>query len=101
MLRVYDLVFYLMRAVLQVRLLWVAVLLLPACTTQIQEPLEKQTAEIRAEDNYYQIINGSLDTVNDGYVKDRGYSVYFNFEGSKFLLDAGKKVSELFFAVGG
>ncbi len=42
-----------------------------------------------AEENYYQIINGSPDAVSDGYVKDRGYSVYFNFEGSKFLLDTG------------
>ncbi len=42
-----------------------------------------------AEDNYYQIINGSLDTVSDGYAKDRGYSVYFNFEGNQFLLDTG------------
>ncbi len=31
---------------------------------------------VGAEDNYYQIINGSLGTVSDGYLKDRGYSVY-------------------------
>ena len=78
-----------MRMFLPFRSLLVAVLLLPACATQIQEPLEKETGEAWPEDNYYQIINGSLDTVNDGYVKDRGYSVYFSFEGSKFLLDTG------------
>lgn len=42
-----------------------------------------------AEENYFQIINGTRDSVSDDFIRDRGYSVYFNFEGKKFLLDTG------------
>ena len=42
-----------------------------------------------AEENYYQIINGSVESVSDKFVKDRGYSIFFNFQGKKFLLDTG------------
>lgn len=46
-----------------------------------------------AEENYYQIINGSVEAVNDNFIKDRGYSVYFSYDGKKFLLDTGDNVS--------
>jgi len=46
-----------------------------------------------ADKNYYQIINGSVEAVNDNFIKDRGYSVYFSYDGKKFLLDTGDNVS--------
>ena len=49
-----------------------------------------------AEDNYYQIINGSVDSVSDEYEKDRGYTIYFKFEGKQFLLDTGFYQSSFF-----
>lgn len=49
-----------------------------------------------AEDNYYQIINGSVDSVSDGYDRDGGYTIYFNFEGRQFLLDTGYYQSSFF-----
>jgi len=42
-----------------------------------------------AEENYFQIINGTRDAISDDFVRDRGYTVYFNYEGKKFLLDTG------------
>ena len=44
-----------------------------------------------AEENYFQIINGSVEAVNSKFITDRGYSVYFNFDGKKFLYDVGQK----------
>jgi metal-dependent hydrolase (beta-lactamase superfamily II) len=46
-----------------------------------------------AQENYYQIINGSVEAVNDNFINDRGYSVYFSYDGKKFLLDTGDNVS--------
>jgi len=46
---------------------------------------------VRAEENYYQIINGTQPTVNDNFINDRGYSVYVNFDGQRFLYDVGLK----------
>lgn len=80
-----------MRGFLPVQSLLVAVLFLPACATQIQKSLEKETAEVWSEDNYYQIINGSAEAVNNTFHSDRGYSVYFNFDGKRFLYDVGLK----------
>jgi 7,8-dihydropterin-6-yl-methyl-4-(beta-D-ribofuranosyl)aminobenzene 5'-phosphate synthase len=42
-----------------------------------------------AEENYYQIINGTVEAVSEDFIKDSGYAVYFNYEGKKFLLDTG------------
>lgn len=44
-----------------------------------------------AEENYFQIINGSVEAVNSKFITDQGYSVYFNFDGKKFLYDVGQK----------
>jgi metal-dependent hydrolase (beta-lactamase superfamily II) len=44
-----------------------------------------------AEENYYQIINGSVDAINNNFITDRGYSVYVNYDGSRFLYDVGYK----------
>ena len=46
-----------------------------------------------ADKSYYQIINGSVEAVNDNFIKDRGYSFYFSYDGKKFLLDTGDNVS--------
>jgi len=46
-----------------------------------------------AEENYFQIINGTVEAVDDTFVRDRGYAVFFNFEGKKFLLDTGDNES--------
>ena len=45
----------------------------------------------RADENYYQIINDSWATVDESFVSDRGYSVYFNYDGQRFLFDVGHK----------
>ncbi len=64
--------------------------LLSGCGSIPSVPTDtEQTKMSRAEDNYYQIINGTLDAVSDGYAKDRGYAIYFNFDDHKFLLDTG------------
>ena len=44
-----------------------------------------------AEENYYQIINGSVDAINNNFITDRGYSVYVNYDGRRFLYDVGYK----------
>jgi len=44
-----------------------------------------------AEENYYQIINGTVDAINNNFITDRGYSVYVNFDGLRFLFDVGHK----------
>ncbi len=44
-----------------------------------------------AEENYFQIINGSVEVVNNNFHSDRGYSIYFNFDGKRFLYDVGLK----------
>ena len=48
-----------------------------------------------AEENYYQIINGSVEAVSDDFIKDSGYTVFFNYEGKKFLLDTGYNENNL------
>ena len=64
--------------------------LLSGCGSIPSVPMVAEQAErLWVDDNYYQIINGTLDAVSDGYVKDRGYTVYFNFSGNRFLLDTG------------
>lgn len=45
----------------------------------------------RADENYYQIINDSWEAVDENFVTDRGYSVYFNYDGQRFLFDVGLK----------
>ena len=45
----------------------------------------------RADENYYQIINDSWAAVDESFVTDRGYSVYFNYDGQRFLFDVGHK----------
>ncbi|MCP4429428.1 MAG: MBL fold metallo-hydrolase [Gammaproteobacteria bacterium] len=49
----------------------------------------------RAEKNYFQIINGTRDAVSDDFIQDRGYTVYFNYDGKKFLLDTGNSEHSL------
>ena len=44
-----------------------------------------------AQENYFQIINGSVEPVNNTFLSDRGYSVYFSFDGKRFLYDVGQK----------
>ena len=64
--------------------------LLSGCGSIPSVPMVAEQAErLWVDDNYYQIINGTLDAVSDGYAKDRGYTVYFNFGGNRFLLDTG------------
>ena len=48
-----------------------------------------------AEENYYQIINGTVEAVSDDFIKDTGYAVYFSYEGKKFLLDTGNNENTL------
>ena len=48
-----------------------------------------------AEENYYQIINGTVEAVSEDFIKDSGYAVYFNYEGKKFLLDTGNNEKTL------
>jgi len=48
-----------------------------------------------AEENYYQIINGTVEAVSDDFIKDSGYAVYFNYEDKKFLLDTGNNENTL------
>ncbi len=48
-----------------------------------------------AEENYYQIINGTVEAVSEDFIKDSGYAVYFNYEGKKFLLDTGNNENTL------
>ncbi|MDH3379824.1 MAG: MBL fold metallo-hydrolase [Gammaproteobacteria bacterium] len=42
-----------------------------------------------AQENFYQIINGSLDAVDDSFASDRGYSVFVSYDDQKFLFDVG------------
>lgn len=44
-----------------------------------------------ADENYYQIINDSWAAVDENFVTDRGYSVYLNYDGQRFLFDVGHK----------
>jgi len=44
-----------------------------------------------AEENYYQLINGTVDAINNNFITDRGYSVYVNYDGLRFLYDVGYK----------
>ncbi len=42
-----------------------------------------------ADENFYQIINGSGPSVNQDFRLDLGYAVYVSYEGKKFLFDTG------------
>lgn len=42
-----------------------------------------------AEENFFQIINGSITSVNQDFTQDYGYAVYVSYEGKKFLMDTG------------
>ncbi len=42
-----------------------------------------------AEENFFQIINDVTTPVNADFSSDRGYAVYVNYEGKKFLMDTG------------
>ncbi len=42
-----------------------------------------------AEENFFQIINGSITPVNPDFASDRGYAVYVSYAGKKFLMDTG------------
>jgi metal-dependent hydrolase (beta-lactamase superfamily II) len=44
-----------------------------------------------AEENYFQIINGSIRAVNQDFVQDRGYAIYVSYDGKRFLMDTGIK----------
>ncbi len=49
------------------------------------------TRSVWAQENFYQIINGSLDAVEDDFKRDRGYSVFVSYDDQKFLFDVGEK----------
>ena len=42
-----------------------------------------------ADENFFQIINGSGPAVNQDFTLDRGYAVYVSYEGKRFLMDTG------------
>jgi len=44
-----------------------------------------------AEENYFQIINGTRDAVSDDFIRDSGYSVFVSYDDQKFLFDVGEK----------
>ena len=47
------------------------------------------------EENFFQIINGNCAPGNKDFILDRGYSVYVNYEGRKFLMDTGRSAETL------
>ena len=42
-----------------------------------------------AQENFFQIINGSITKVSPEFTRDSGYAVYVSYEDKRFLLDTG------------
>jgi 7,8-dihydropterin-6-yl-methyl-4-(beta-D-ribofuranosyl)aminobenzene 5'-phosphate synthase len=44
-----------------------------------------------AQEDFYQIINDSVDAVDENFTSDRGYSVFVSYDNQKFLFDVGEE----------